>query len=103
MIDESWYKRPPGGRDRTAASSVVASIENKIRERLSYDKDRWITTRDFLFVTEQMESIPTGVEHYYQLAWNPIDALPAVVWPEQRELIETSRDKSIGLLGQSHS
>ena len=153
MIDESWYKRPPGVSDRTSAGGIVARIEDGriyvalvgelgltervlpkggvepgesleeaarreieeeaglsslelieelgIREHLSYDKVCWITTYYFLFVTEQVEGIPTDVEHHYELAWHPIGALPAIFWPEQRELIETNRDEIVGLIKQS--
>ena len=152
MIDESWYKRPPGVSDRTSAGGIVARIEDRriyvalvgelgltervlpkggvepgesleeaarreieeeaglsslelieelgVRERLSYDKVCWITTYYFLFVTEQVEGIPTDVEHHYELAWHPIGALPAIFWPEQRELIETNRDEIVGLIKQ---
>ena len=152
MIDESWYKRPPGVSDRTSAGGIVARIEDGriyvalvgelgltervlpkggvepgesleeaahreieeeaglsslelieelgVRERLSYDKVCWITTYYFLFVTEQVEGIPTDVEHHYELAWHPIGALPAIFWPEQRELIETNRDEIVGLIKQ---
>ena len=152
MIDESWYKRPPGVSDRTSAGGIVARIEDGriyvalvgelgltervlpkggvepgesleeaacreieeeaglsslelieelgVRERLSYDKICWITTYYFLFVTEQVEGTPTDVEHHYELAWHPIGALPALFWPEQRELIETNRDEIVGLIKQ---
>ena len=155
MIDESWYKRPPGVRDRTSAGGIVTRIVDGqiyvalvgelgltervlpkggvepgesleeaarreieeeaglsslevieklgIRARLSYDRACWITTHYFLFVTEQVEGIPTDVEHHYELAWYPIEALPAIFWTEQRELIETNRDKIIGLIKQNHS
>ena len=155
MIDESWYKRPPGVRDRTSAGGIVTRIVDGqihvalvgeigltervlpkggvepgeslegaahreieeeaglsslelieklgIRERLSYDRARWITTHYFLFVTEQIEGTPTDVEHHYELAWHPIEALPAIFWPEQRELIETNRDKIVRLIKQNHS
>ena len=149
MIDESWYKRPPGVSDRTSSGGVVIRITDGqiyvalvgelgltervlpkggveasesleeaarreieeeaglsslklieklgVRGRLSYDRVCWITTHYFLFVTEQVEGIPTDVEHHYELGWYPIEALPAIFWPEQRELIETNRDKIVKL------
>ena len=155
MIDESWYKHPPGVRDRTSAGGIVTRIVDGqiyvalvgelgltervlpkggvepgesleeaarreieeeaglsslevieklgIRARLSYDRACWISTHYFLFVTEQVEGIPTDVEHHYELAWYPIEALPAIFWTEQRELIETNRDKIVGLIKQNHS
>ena len=68
------------------------------RARLSYDRVCWITTHYFLFVTEQVEGTPTDIEHHYELRWYPIGALPAIFWPEQRELIETNRDKIVRLI-----
>lgn len=152
MIDESWYKRPPGVSDRTSSGGVVVriadgqiyvalvgelgltervlpkggveageSLEEAARReieeeaglsslelieklgargRLSYDKVCWITTHYFLFVTEQVEGTPTDIEHHYELAWHPIGELPAIFWQEQRELIETNRDKIVGLIEQ---
>lgn len=152
MIDESWYKRPPGVSDRTSSGGVVVRIEDDqiyvalvgelgltervlpkggveagesleeaarreieeeaglsslelierlgVRGRLSYDRVCWITTHYFLFVTEQVEGHPTDVEHHYELAWHPIGELPAIFWPEQRELIETNRDKIVRLIEQ---
>ena len=149
MIDESWYKRPPGVSDRTSSGGVVIRIADGqiyvalvgelgltervlpkggveagesleeaarreieeeaglsslklieklgVRGRLSYDRVCWITTHYFLFVTAQVEGIPTDVEHHYELGWYPIEALPAIFWPEQRELIETNRDKIVKL------
>ena len=73
------------------------------RARLSYDKVCWITTHYFLFGTEQIDGMPTDVEHHYELAWHPIGSLPAIFWPEQRELIETNRDKIVELIAQNHS
>ena len=155
MIDESWYKRPPGVSDRTSAGGIIARIADGqiyvalvgecgltervlpkggvelgesledtarreieeeaglsslelieklgIRARLSYDRVCWITTHYFLFVTEQVEGAPTDIEHHYELAWYPIETLPAIFWPEQRELIETNRDKIVGLIEQNRS
>ncbi len=154
MIDESWYKRPPGVSDRTSSGGIVVRIADDqiyvalvgelgltervlpkggveagesleaaarreieeeaglsslelieklgVRGRLSYDRVCWITTHYFLFVTEQVEGNPTDVEHHYELAWHPIGKLPAIFWPEQRELIETNRDKIVGLIKQNY-
>ena len=89
--------------EEAGLSSLELIAELGIRERLSYDRASWITTHYFLYVTEQVKGIPTDVEHHYELAWYPIGTLPPIFWPEQRELIETNRDKIIGLIKQHHS
>ena len=87
--------------EEEAGLSSLELIEKLgVRGRLSYDKVCWITTHYFLFVTEQVEGTPTDVEHHYELAWHPIGELPAIFWQEQRELIETNRDKIVGLIEQ---
>ena len=70
------------------------------RERLAYDKSCWLTTHFYLFLTEQVNGVPTDTEHHYGMAWYPIGALPAIFWPEQQELIETNRDKITALIEQ---
>jgi ADP-ribose pyrophosphatase YjhB (NUDIX family) len=63
------------------------------RERLSFDKKKWITTHYYLFTTDQKEGKPTDPEHAYTCEWFPIDELPEMLWPEQRELLENCREK----------
>ena len=89
--------------EEAGLSSLELIVKLGIRERLSYDRASWITTHYFLYVTEQVEGMPTDVEHHYELAWYPIGTLPPIFWPEQRELIETNREKIIGLIKQHHS
>jgi len=84
--------------EEAGLSSLELIGDLGIRERLSYDRVWWITAHYFLFATEQVEGIPTDVDHHYELAWCPIDRLPAIFWPEQRELIETNRDRIVGLV-----
>ncbi len=57
-------------------------------ERLSFDKRRWITTHYFLFQTHQTEPRPTDPNFSYVTDWFPLDGpLPALLWPEQAELV----------------
>lgn len=58
------------------------------RARLSYNKRRWITTRYFLFRTAQSEGRPSDTRHHYGVWWFPLDALPDMLWPDQRALVE---------------
>ena len=63
------------------------------RERLSYDRRRWITTHYFLFETDQIEARPTDPYVPYATDWHPLDEpLPALFWPEQTALVESWRD-----------
>lgn len=84
--------------EEAGLSSIELIGELGTCERLSYDRVWWITAHYFLFATEQVEGFPTDVDHHYELAWCPIDRLPAIFWPEQRELIETNRDRIVGLV-----
>lgn len=68
------------------------------RERLSYERKEWITAHYFLFVTDQVDGTPTDTETEYRLHWFPIDDLPPMFWREQRELIETNRERIIQVL-----
>jgi len=66
-----------------------------VRERLNFRKRFWTRTCYFLFATDQLAGKPTDGHHEYVLEWFPIDELPSLFWPEQRELIETNRDRII--------
>ncbi len=64
-----------------------------VRERLDVHKERWIIAHYFLFVTEQDFQEPADRANHYDPGWFPLDELPELFWPEQRELIESSREK----------
>lgn len=69
------------------------------RERLSYDKRRWITTHYFLFETDQTDARPTDPNIPYATDWVPLDQpLPPIFWPEQLALIEEHRDAILARL-----
>jgi len=63
------------------------------RERLSYDKQKWITTHYFLFTTSQKKGKPTDTDHAYTCKWFSLDELPEMLWPEQRQLLESCRER----------
>ena len=64
------------------------------RERLSYDKRRWITTHYFLYATDELEPKPTDPNYAYVTHWFALDQpLPELFWPEQRALIDQSRER----------
>ncbi len=63
-----------------------------ITERLDFKKRSWGTMHYFLFVTDQDVASPSDRDHDYIVKWFPIDILPEMFWPEQRELIEENMD-----------
>ena len=140
-IDETWYTRPEGVKDRLSAGGIVVRVDDDgdvllalvregdwapyilpkggiergesveaaalreiaeeagltqltlladlgTRERLSFDRDVWITTRYFLYVTDQVDGTPTDADHHYGLWWFRLDNLPTLAWREQQALIE---------------
>jgi 8-oxo-dGTP diphosphatase len=142
-VDESFYVRPPGVKDRTSAGGVVVRVDGGqilvglttigtmghyliakggvkrgetleetarreireeagfrelrllgflgIRERLNFERTRWITTHYFLFLTDETDPQPTETKYDYSTDWFPIDALPPMLWPDQRMLIEEAQ------------
>ena len=61
-----------------------------VKGRLSFDKRVWKMTHYFLFATEQVDAVPEDTAHHTFMEWFPIDGLPDMFWPEQRELLEES-------------
>lgn len=58
-------------------------------ERLDYRKKHWKITHYYLFATEQVDGVPTDQSMAYRVAWFPLEDLPEIFWPEQRQLLET--------------
>ena len=65
-----------------------------VRERLNFQKKRWVCTRYFLYRTGQVKGQPLDAQkHYTGATWFPLDDLPDILWPEQKELIESNRER----------
>jgi ADP-ribose pyrophosphatase YjhB (NUDIX family) len=63
-----------------------------VRSRLTFSKKKWVTVHYFLFTTDERGTLPTDTrKHFHPAAWWPLDGLPPLLWPEQRELLETQR------------
>ncbi len=62
------------------------------RQRLNYQRSRWVTTHYFLFKTSARQGRPTDKDHAYRSEWFPLDQLPEMLWPDQRELVEGLKD-----------
>jgi 8-oxo-dGTP pyrophosphatase MutT (NUDIX family) len=72
------------GLSRVALVTKLGALE-----RLSFDKQLWLTTHVFLFTTEQLTGVPTdSVHHQHGPTWRPLDQLHEMFWPDQRKLIE---------------
>lgn len=68
-----------------------------VRQRLDYRKSSWKKTHYFLFLTDQDEGAESKVADWPTLSWFPIERLPPMFWPEQRELIVSNRDRIVAL------
>jgi len=77
--------------EESGLTDLVLVGELGVRERLDFLKRAWKKTHYYLFTTGQTEGTPTDRAHDYRLEWFPLDALPPMFWPEQKELIETNR------------
>ncbi|MDW8366465.1 MAG: NUDIX domain-containing protein [Abditibacteriales bacterium] len=84
--------------EEAGLSNLTLVAKLGTRERLSYDRQEWITAHYFLFVTDQVDGTPTDRETAYRLHWFPLDDLPPMCWREQRELIETNRERIVELV-----
>lgn len=62
------------------------------RSRLTFSRKKWVTVHYYLFVTEHPGSRPTDhKKHRHPARWYPLDDLPALLWPEQQELLQTKK------------
>lgn len=65
-----------------------------VRERLDFTRTTWKRTHYMLFLDtrEAAQAVAAPGSAEFLLEWFPIDALPEMFWPEQRELIEEQRE-----------
>jgi len=63
-----------------------------IRERLNFARTSWKRTHYFLYTTGQVDARPTDPNHPHGPVWHPLDDLPEMMWPEQHDLIVSSRE-----------
>ncbi len=153
MIDETWYRRPPGFPEHVAAGGVIVrrdagrlyfaavgegdqsgyilpkghvepgeeiemaarrEIEEEagltdlrllgelgVRERLDFRKSGWKKTHYFLYLTGQSAGHPTDPHHDYRLTWLDLDGALPMFWPDQRELIDSNRERIRELVEQA--
>ncbi|MEQ1876701.1 MAG: NUDIX domain-containing protein [Bdellovibrionia bacterium] len=68
-----------------------------VESRMTYKKDKWVTTHYFLFRTPQIVAKPTDDAHDYETEWFDIRKLPEMLWPEQKALIVDNLEKILKL------
>jgi 8-oxo-dGTP pyrophosphatase MutT (NUDIX family) len=78
--------------EEAGLSQLEFLAELGVQERLNYRRKAWKVIHYFLFLTRQESGQPTDATHGYRCEWFPIDALPAMFWPEQKKLIEENRE-----------
>lgn len=63
-----------------------------VRERLNFERTSWKTTHYVLFLAPgPQRGGRSGAES--PVAWFPLDAPPAMFWPEQRDLLVSERER----------
>jgi ADP-ribose pyrophosphatase YjhB (NUDIX family) len=72
-------------------------------ERLNYDRDHWVTTHYFLYVTEQVYATPLDRTAHEAMWWFPVDDLPEMMWPEQQEMILLNASMIVELVGRDRA
>ena len=78
--------------EETGLSEITLIRKLGVVERLTFVKSWWNVMHFYLFRTDQVDATPTDTGNHREMGWFPIDALPEILWPEQRELIEANRD-----------
>ena len=103
------YLIPKGGVE--AGEAVEAAARREIAEeagftrltllgkigvlkRLTFDRAHWTVTHLFAYATGERDAVPLDrAAHPHPPRWFRIDALPDMLWPDQRRLIERSHDQ----------
>lgn len=79
--------------EEAGLSDLTSHGELGVRERMNYARTEWKVTHYFLFVTQQAQGRPTDTAHFYRLVWLPLDGPLPLMWPEQREVIESNLER----------
>ncbi|MCB0347408.1 MAG: NUDIX domain-containing protein [Bdellovibrionales bacterium] len=74
--------------EEAGISDLTYVCDLGVRERLNYDKSKWVTTTYFLFETKQIETKATDKTHDYKTEWFSIEKQPEMFWPEQAEILK---------------
>ncbi len=65
-----------------------------VLERLTFDRAAWTVTHIFAYATGERDVTPLDRDsHPHPPRWFRIDALPDMLWPDQRRLLERSHER----------
>ena len=60
-------------------------------ERLNVKKTLRSVNHYGLFLTQQVSGTILDAEHHFDFGWFPLDALPEMFWPDERQLLTRER------------
>jgi 8-oxo-dGTP pyrophosphatase MutT (NUDIX family) len=79
--------------EETGFTDLALLAKIGVLERLTFNRKRWTVTHLFAYVTTWCVPEPQDPEAHPQPAiWGSLDALPPMLWPDQRRFIEDNRD-----------
>jgi 8-oxo-dGTP pyrophosphatase MutT (NUDIX family) len=111
-IGDKYYVLPKGGVEPGEELEIAAQREIHEEtgladltylgflgtlDRCNYKRTYWQSSHYGLYRTEQVEGGPTDPDNY-GLAWFPIEALPAMFWPDEQRLLRSKAAWIAGLL-----
>jgi ADP-ribose pyrophosphatase YjhB (NUDIX family) len=79
--------------EETGLSGLKLLVPLGAKERLDFRKTVWKKTHYFLFITNQIDGLPTDAKYHDEAKWFPLEAFPDLLWPEQTQLIRENLDK----------
>ena len=87
--------------EEAGLSALTLVRDLAVLERLESERKFWSIIHYFLYETEQVRGEIKDAEHHPGMDWFPLDALPDMFWPDERELIERFRETIRSALGVS--
>ncbi len=114
-VELDGHVLPKGGIDpgETADQAALREIEEEsglsqlekiadlaVLERLESARRFWSVIHYGLYLTTQVRGEIKDTAHHPGMDWFPLDRLPPMFWPDERQLIESSRGLMERLLGE---
>ena len=80
--------------EETGLTSLTLLGKLGVLERLTFDRAYWTVTHVFAYLTAEQAATPLDrAAHPQPALWCRPDALPAMLWPDQRRLIEHNQER----------